>query len=123
MALINPPFFAVSTPQAFHDLDRIRQEGAGGDEDFHPGKSEIAAFAGWAKTAPWTASYPEEPYHGLNSFIFTDAKGEEHAVRWSLLPTVQPGLVSQAELEKRGPDFLEQERGAGPDRRPATLDW
>jgi catalase len=34
---------------------------------------------------------------------------------------VQPGLVSQAELEKRGPDFLEQEiaeriRTAGPQR-------
>ena len=35
---------------------------------------EFAAFAAWAKTAPWTASYAEEPYHGLNSFIFTDAE-------------------------------------------------
>jgi catalase len=122
MAMINPPFFAVSTPQAFYDLLI-----ASGKKDpeamktFIQANPEFAAFAAWAKTAPWTASYAEEPYHGLNSFIFTDAKGGDHAVRWSLLPTVQPVPVSQAELEKRGPDFLEQEivervRTAGPQR-------
>ncbi|QDP21952.1 catalase family peroxidase [Bradyrhizobium cosmicum] len=122
MALINPPVFAVSTPQAFHDLLI-----ASGKKDpeamkiFIQANPEFAAFADWAKTAPWTASYTEEPYHGLNSFIFTDAKGGDHAVRWSLLPTVQPVPVSLAELEKRGPDFLEQEivervRTAGPQR-------
>jgi catalase len=122
MAMINPPFFAVSTPQAFHELLI-----ASGKKDpeamktFIQANPEFAAFAAWAKTAPWTTSYAEEPYHGLNSFIFTDAKGGDHAVRWSLLPTVQPVPVSQAELEKRGPDFLEQEiteriRTAGPQR-------
>ncbi|MEY9501964.1 catalase [Bradyrhizobium diazoefficiens] len=122
MAMINPPFFAVSTPQAFHDLLI-----ASGKKDpeamraFIQANPEFAAFAAWAKTAPWTASYAEEPYHGLNSFIFTDAKGAEHAVRWSLLPTAKVVPLSQAELEKRGPDFLEQEiaervRIAGPQR-------
>lgn len=122
MALINPPVFAVSTPQAFHDLLI-----ASGKKDpeamktFIQSNPEFAAFATWAKTAPWTASYAEEPYHGLNSFIFTDAKGGERAVRWSLLPTAQIIPISQAELDKRGPDFLEQEivervRTAGPQR-------
>jgi catalase len=122
MALINPPFFAVSTPQAFHDLLI-----ASGKKDpeamkmFIQANPEFTAFATWAKTAPWTASYAEEPYHGLNSFIFTDAKGGEHVVRWSLLPTANVVPISQAELHKRGPDFLEQEivervRTAGPQR-------
>jgi catalase len=110
MAMINPPFFAVSTPQAFHDLLI-----ASGKKDpeamqiFIQANPEFAAFAAWAKTAPWTGSYAEEPYHGLNSFIFTDAKGGEHAVRWSLLPTAQIVPVSQAELETHGPNFLERE--------------
>lgn len=122
MALINPPFFAVSTPQAFHDLLI-----ASGKKDpeamktFIRANPEFAAFAAWARTAPWTTSYAEEPYHGLNSFIFTDAKGGERAVRWSLLPTAKGVPVSQAELDKRGPDFLEQEitervQTAGPQR-------
>nr|WP_167380962.1 catalase family peroxidase [Bradyrhizobium arachidis] len=122
MALINPPFFAVSTPQAFHDLLI-----ASGKKDpeamktFIGANPEFATFASWAKTAPWTASYAEEPYHGLNSFIFTDANGAEHAVRWSLLPATAVVPISQSELEKRGPDFLEREitervRVAGPQR-------
>ena len=122
MALINPPIFAVSTPQAFHELLI-----ASGKKDpeamkaFIQSNPEFAAFATWAKTAPWTGSYAEDAYHGLNSFIFTDARGGERTVRWSLLPAAQAVPISQAELEKRGPDFLEQEiaeriRTAGPQR-------
>ncbi|APG13139.1 catalase [Bradyrhizobium elkanii] len=120
MAMINPPFFAVSTPQAFHDLLI-----ASGKKDpeamkaFIQANSEFGPFAAWAKTAPWTGSYAEEPYNGLNSFVFTDAGGGDHTVRWSLLPSAQPIPISQADLEKRGPDYLEQEitervRTAGP---------
>ena len=51
------------------------------------------------------------------------ARGGDHAVRWSLLPAAQPVPVSQAELEKRGPDFLEQEiRETGAYGRCAALD-
>ncbi|MCK1654079.1 catalase family peroxidase [Bradyrhizobium sp. 149] len=122
MAMINPPFFAVSTPQAFHDL--LIASGKKEPEamkSFIQANPEFAAFAAWAKTAPWTASYAEEPYHGLNSFIFTDARGGEHAVRWSLLPAARIFPVSQAELKTHGPDFLEHEitervRTAGPQR-------
>ena len=57
----------------------------------HP---EIAAFGGWAKSAPWTGSYAEEPYNSLNSFIFTDSSGNDHAVRWSLTPAAQPVPVA-----------------------------
>lgn len=110
MAMINPPFFAVSTPQAFHDLLI-----ASGKKDpdamkaFIQANPEFGRFSAWAKAAPWTASYAEESYHGLNSFIFTDANGGNHAVRWSLLPAAQPVPISQVDLEKRGPDYLEQE--------------
>ncbi|MBR0875895.1 catalase [Bradyrhizobium japonicum] len=120
MAMINPPIFAVSTPQAFHDLLI-----ASGKKDpeamkaFIQANPEFGPFAAWAKTAPWTGSYAEEPYNGLNSFVFTDAGGGDHTVRWSLLPSTQPIPISQADLEKRGPDYLEQEitervRTAGP---------
>ena len=72
----------------------------------HP---EIAAFGGWAKSAPWTGSYAEERYNSLNSFIFTATSGSDHAVRWSLAPAAQPVPVPPEELAKRGPDFLETE--------------
>ena len=72
----------------------------------HP---EFAAFGAWAKSAPWTASYAEEPYHGLNAFVFTDDAGGEHAVRWSLLPARRSVPITDDDLAKLGPNHLEQE--------------
>ena len=109
-AMIDAPFFAVSTPQAFYELLR-----ASGSKEpnamatfakIHP---EIAKFGDWAKSAPWTGSYAEERFNSLDSFIFVDNSGADHAVRWSLVPAAQPVPVSPDELKKRGPDFLEQE--------------
>jgi len=109
-AMIDPPFFAVSTPQAFYEL---LIASASKDPDamktFAGAHPEIAAFGAWAKSAPWTRSYAEERFNSLNSFVFTDSSGAEHTVRWSLLPAAQPVPISQEDLAKRGPDFLEQE--------------
>jgi catalase len=109
-AMIDPPVFTVSTPQAFYQLLL-----ASGSKDPNAMKAfaathpEFAKFADWAKNAPWTGSYAEERFNSLNSFVFVDASGAEHVVRWSLLPAAQPVAISPEELAKRGPDFLEQE--------------
>jgi len=109
-AMINPPVFPVSTPQAFYELllasaskdpDAMKTFGAA-----HP---EFAPFGAWATSGPWTGNYAEERYNGLNSFVFTDNSGAEHTVRWSLLPAAQPVSVPPDELAKRGPNFLDQE--------------
>jgi catalase len=110
MAMIDAPIFPVSTPQAFYELLT-----ASGSKDPSAMKSFIAAnpgfltFVGWAKSAPWTASYAEEPYNSLNSFLFVDGSGGKHTIRWSLIPAAQPVPISPEELAKRGPDALEQE--------------
>jgi catalase len=109
-AMIDPPFFPVSTPQAFYEL---LIASASKDPDaiktFAGAHPEIAAFGAWAKSAPWTGSYAEDRFNSLNSFVFADSSGAEKAVRWSLLPVAQPVPVSPEDLAKRGPDFLEQE--------------
>ena len=109
-AMIDPPVFTVSTPQAFYELLL-----ASGSKDpnamkaFVAAHPEFAKFADWAKNAPWTGSYAEERFNSLNSFVFADVSGADHVVRWSLLPAAQPVAVTPDELAKRGPDFLEQE--------------
>jgi catalase len=109
-AMIDAPIFPVSTPQGFYELLI-----ASGSKDPNAMKTFIGAhpefltFLGWAKGAPWTASYAEERYNSLNSFRFVDGSGNEHTVRWSLVPAAQPVDISPEELAKRGPDFLEQE--------------
>jgi catalase len=110
MALIDPPVFPVSDPDAFHAL----QLASGSKEPdampkFVQAHPEFGAFAAWAGSAPWTGSYAEERYNSLNSFIFTDKTGADHAVRWSLVPVAQPVSVAPEELAKRGPNFLKTE--------------
>ena len=109
-AMIDPPFFPVASVEAFREL-QIASASKEPDAmaKFAGAHPEIAAFGGWAKSAPWTGSYAEEPYNGLNSFIFTDNSGNDHAVRWSLVPAAQPVPVPPEELAKRGPNFLETE--------------
>jgi catalase len=108
--MIDPPFFPVATVEAFREL-QIASASKEPDAmaKFAQAHPEIAAFGGWAKSAPWTGSYAEEPYNSLNSFIFTDGSGNDHAVRWSLTPAAEPVPVPPEELAKRGPDFLETE--------------
>ncbi len=126
MAMINPPFFPVSTPQAFYDLLLASaSKDPNAMPTFAKANPEIVKFGDWAKSAPWTGSYAEERFNSLNSFIFVDNSGGEHPVRWSLLPAAQPVAVPPDELAKRGADFLEQEIaervGGGPARWTMTV--
>ena len=108
--MIDLPFFPVSTPQGFYDL--LTASGSKDPEamkKFGAAHPEFASFLGWVKSAPWTGSYAEERYNSVNSFLFVDASGASHPVRWSLVPAAQAVPVSPEELAKRGPDFLEQE--------------
>jgi len=119
-AMIDPPIFPVSTPQAFYELlIASASKDPNAMKTFAAAHPEFAAFGAWAKSAPWTGSYAEDRFNSLNSFVFADSSGAEKTVRWSLLPAAQPVPISPDDLAKRGPDFLEQEiteRVRGPQR-------
>jgi catalase len=109
-AMIDPPVFPVSTPQAFYELLLASaSKDPSAIKNFAAAHPEFAPFGDWAKNAPWTGSYAEDRLNSLNSFVFVDNSGAEHVVRWSLLPAAQPVPISPDDLAKRGPDFLEQE--------------
>jgi catalase len=109
-AMIDAPVFAVSTPQAFYDLLLASaSKDPNAMKTFAGAHPEIATFGAWASNGPWTGSYAEDRFNGLNAFTFVDNSGAEHAVRWSLLPAARPVPVSPDDLAKRGPNFLEQE--------------
>jgi catalase len=125
-AMIDVPFFPVATPAAFLEL---LQASASKDPNAigkvaatHP---ELGHFGAWAKTAPWTASFAEERYNGLDAFVATDASGARHAVRWSLQPTTDPQPVPPETLAGRAPDFLDTDLrtrlAAGPVRWTLVL--
>ncbi|MBP0588564.1 catalase family peroxidase [Paraburkholderia sp. LEh10] len=107
-AMIDAPFFPVATPQAFYDLLQASAHKDDPDamKNFVAAHPEFAAFGAWATSAPWTASYAQDRYNSLNSFIFTNAAGQDQAVRWSFLPAAKPEPVPDDALKQRGPDFL-----------------
>ncbi len=121
-AMIDPPIFPVSTPQAFYELlIASASKDPNAMTTFAGAHPEIAAFGAWAKSGPWTGSYAEDRFNSLNSFVFVDSSGAEKTVRWSLLPAAQPVPISQEDLAKRGPDFLEQEITQRVRNRPVIL--
>jgi catalase len=109
--MINPPVFPVSTPQGFYDLlvALARKNDPDAMKNFAAAHPEIGAFGAWAKSAPFTESYAEERYNGINSFVFTDGSGAEQVVRWSLDPATKPVDLTADDLGKRGPNFLEED--------------
>jgi catalase len=109
-AMIDPPVFPVSTPEGFYELQLAEHsKDPNAMKAFVAAHPEFAPFAEWAKTAPWTASYAEESYNGLNSFVFINGSGAELAVRWSLVPQARPAPITQEDLAKLGPNHLAQE--------------
>jgi catalase len=127
MAMIDLPFFPVSTPQAFYELlvASAKKDDPDAMKTFAAAHPEIGAFGAWAKSAPFTESYAEERFNSLDSFVFTDGSGDGHVVRWSLIPAAQPVTVSGDEIAKRPKDFLEQEItqriASGPQRWTMTV--
>lgn len=121
-AMIDLPFFPVATVEAFYELQlaSARKDDPDAMKRVAAAHPELAAFGAWANSAPFTQSYAEERYNALNSFIFTDAAGEDRAVRWSLIPEAPPTFVTPDEMKARGRDFLESEItervAAGPQR-------
>ena len=106
--MIDAPFFPVATPQAFYELQlaSARKDDPSAMKTFAAAHPEIGAFGAWAGSAPFTGSYAEDRYNGLNTFIFTNAQGQDQAVRWSFVPQAAPTTVPAAELKQRDPDFL-----------------
>lgn len=109
-AMISAPFFPVRTPAEFYDLQvASHASDPGAMKAFAAAHPSLRAFGAWAGSAPFTGSYADTGYNGLNSFIFTNAQGQDQAVRWSFAPALAPVPVLPDELKARGPDFLDKD--------------
>ena len=93
MAMNSFPFFGVSSVQAFYEQTRANApDPATGKPDpaklaaFAQANPEFARFATWAKTAPWSTSWANTTYNGVDTFRFINGSGETHNVRWSMQP-------------------------------------
>jgi catalase len=120
-AMIDAPFFPVSTPQAFFELNAAlaNKSDPGAMKRFATAHPEIGAFGAWAGSAPFTGSYAEDRFNSLNSFVFSDASGHERTVRWSFVPVAQPTAIAAAVLKQWEPNFLAKELSDRVRQQPA----
>ncbi len=90
-AMIDAPFFPVATPQAFYALlsASSNKSDPNAMKAFIAAHPEFQAFGAWASKATLTTSFTQDRFNSLNSFLFTNASGQTHAVRWSFVPSEQ----------------------------------
>lgn len=127
MAMNSFPFFAVPSAEAFYEQTRAQRP------DPATGKPDPAAMAAvlekypsakafqqWAKSAPWSTSWANTAFNGINSFWFTNAQGERRAVRWRWQPQAPFQAMDAAARAAADVDFLshdlQQRLAAGPVR-------
>ncbi|AKK69308.1 catalase family peroxidase [Xanthomonas translucens] len=107
------PFFVVATPEGFMAQTLAAQpDPATGKPDpaklaaFAQRYPEAKKFQEWAKTAPWSDSWANTQYNGVNSFRFIGADGSSRFVRWSMRPQTAFKELSAAQRAQADADFL-----------------
>ncbi|HBK46245.1 MAG TPA: catalase [Xanthomonadaceae bacterium] len=123
------PFFVVATPEGFQAQGLAsRPDPATGKPDparmaaFLQRYPEAAKFQQWAKTAPWSNSWANTRYNGVNAFRFTAADGSSRFVRWSMRPQAPFEALSAAQREMADADFLSEDLAARLARGPLRWD-
>ena len=116
MAMNSFPFFAVATPAGFHaQLLASRPDPATGKPDpakmaaFLERYPEAARFQAWAKSAPWSSSWANTEYNGVNAFRFIDAQGRSRFVRWSMQPQAAFEPLAATTRQDAEADYLQRE--------------
>lgn len=117
------PVFPVATPEAFYAQQVANEKDpATGKPDparldaFFAAHPETAAFRAWAKTARPSASFVTESYYGLNAFLFVDAAGRRHPVRWRMTPEAADAAAAAAGDDDYLVGDLQRRLASGPQR-------
>ncbi|MDX3773517.1 catalase family peroxidase [Chromatiaceae bacterium AAb-1] len=105
--------FPVAKPQEFLELlTAIKNAPADTStpsalEKFMAAHPAAAAFAQASKPVP--VSFANQPFFGVNSFIFEDLSGNQQYFRYRIIPKAGEKYMGTAEAEKATPDVLMQE--------------
>ncbi len=121
------PYFSVATPQGFAAQTLAsRPDPATGKPD--PAKMaaflhqypEAQKFLDWAKSAPWSNSWTNTQFNGVDAFRFIDAQGDVRFVRWAMRPQEPFAPLSAEQRRQADADFLAEDLQArlrhGPQR-------
>lgn len=127
-AMNSIPFFPVATPAGFvAQTLASRPDPATGKPDpakmaeFLQQHPEAEKFREWSNSAPWSNSWANTRYNGVNAFRFIDAHGREHFVRWSMRPRAAVEPLGAEQRLHADADFLSEDLRAR--LRQGPLRW
>jgi catalase len=114
--LINTPVFTAATPESFVRFLRVRapdpttrQMNAQAVAAANAANPDWMPQMAYLRDTPPPASFATERYFGVNSFIFTNARGERVHARWTFEPIAGRVGLTPEERTARGANFLEAE--------------
>ncbi|WP_241984209.1 catalase family peroxidase [Aliidiomarina sedimenti] len=95
-AMNTPPVMAVGTPEDFYaQLQTLMPDPETGQRnperiaEFFANHPETENFRRWSAQYQPSGSFSSEQYHSINAFYLINQQGEQQAVRWAAVPTVQ----------------------------------
>ncbi len=115
MTMLDTPVFGAANPATFNDMvlagkpdpktgkpdpEKLRQFLAS-----HP---DALAQSNYLAGNNPPASYANSAYYGIHTFMFIDAAGTKHAVKWRFIPRDGEKHLTASELATAPRDFLEQ---------------
>lgn len=120
------PFFPVGSVEGFYELQTATLPDAATGKP-NPEKlnafvmkhPEIKAFFAWAKQYIPSSSWASDRFNSLNAFRLIDRAGNEHLVRWSMVPHAGYSPISDA--DKQNKDFLQKDLQHRLEQ--GTLEW
>lgn len=106
----------------------LRALGASGPGVAHPTPAEQFLDAhpvskAFANSLTYPESYATATFFGINSFKFTNARGESAYVRYRFVPRAGEHYLSKDELKAKGESYLQDEIAARVAREPIVFDW
>ena len=119
MAMNSFPFFGVSSVEAFYEQTRANTpDPATGKPDparqaaFAKAHPEFARFADWAAHAPWSTSWANTTFNGVDTFRFVNRAGNVRNVRWSMQPQTPFAGMTPEQREQADADYLAEDLAA-----------
>lgn len=113
------PFFANNLDDFFIFQNKVKQ-GAAGKQWLKENKPHAKAFFDYVEQRPTSASFENNRYFGVNSFLFTTQKNDIAPGRWFFEPVKGDNNLSKAELAKMPDDFLKETLLSSIEKEPAV---
>lgn len=115
MTMLNTPVFGAATPQTFFDqMLAMKPDPATGKPDPEKMKAFTASHPDSLAQAQYLAthnpppSYANSVFFGIHTFKFINKANKTTLVRWRFVPQDGVKMLSDAELKRSPPNFLEQ---------------